>query len=73
MTKWISGEPAEEVEVAWLRVEEPNGDGKCTARALLGVYDGEWWAEAGDYKGESTLDPIIGTITGWLPFEVPSV
>ena len=73
MATWNNGAPAPEIEVAWLRVEEPNGDGECTLRVVLGVHDGEWWSEAGDYKGESFKDHIDGNITGWLPFEIPSI
>lgn len=73
MANWHPGEPPEGYEAAWLRVEEPNGDGECTLRVVLGVHDGEHWSEAGDYRAESYLDPIVGNITGWLNYQVPSV
>jgi hypothetical protein len=72
MQTWNKGEPLASVEVAWLRIEEPDGDGGCSLKVVLAVHDGEWWSEAGDYKGESYTDRIDGNITGWLPFEIPS-
>ena len=71
-TAWNEGAPPKTVDVAWLRIEEPDGDGGATVEVNLGCFDGEWWSEAADYKGESYDDYIIGNIIGWLPHEVPT-
>ena len=71
-TAWNEGAPPKTVDVAWLRIEEPDGDGGATVEVKLGCFDGEWWSEAADYKGESYDDYIIGNIIGWLPHEVPT-
>lgn len=78
-TDWIEGEPPAEVEVAWLTLTGPDGEGGDAARVLLCVrgedpYGTEAWCEAGDWKGESRLDSIHEghtAITAWMPYAVP--
>lgn len=73
MKRWIEGAPSENVDVAWLRVE----DGEDPAFTVLAVrYPSgpgqSWWAETGDWRGESYLRSIAGTITHWQPYVIPS-
>ena len=39
-TAWNEGAPPKTVDVAWLRIEEPDGDGGATVEVKLGCFDG---------------------------------
>lgn len=68
---WRDGAPPADIDVAWLLVETPDGDGCCCLEVFLACHDGEWWSNAADYKGESYDDCIIGNIIAWQPHYVP--
>lgn len=68
---WQDGPPPAGVDLAWLRIEEPDGDGGCDIRARLAGFDGEWWCECEDVRGEYLGEYINGNVIGWQPPLIP--
>lgn len=69
---WIEGTPPAGIDFAWLRVLTDAECDDSAAHVILGLRDIDGvWCESGDYKGESTKDIVIETITHWMPHSVP--